>query len=166
MNFSQIEENNEEKFRSNWRIVLGMLCVWDKKKLELEQRQQLGGGGAQSIKVCLTICWFFSVFLFVVCFFVCLFVWHLMHQWGRGAKHQGSIVNYTEESSPRCWKTGSLWQSLNLFWYWTIPARWSRFLIYDHFSRRWSGWSSMGAGRSPASPLMDIGSSLGLPGID
>ena len=28
-----------------------MLCVWGKKKLELEQRQQLGGGGAQSIKV-------------------------------------------------------------------------------------------------------------------
>jgi len=29
----------------------GMLCLWDKKKLTLEQRQQLGGGGAQSIKV-------------------------------------------------------------------------------------------------------------------
>ena len=28
-----------------------MLCVWGKKKLELEHRQQLGGGGAQSIKV-------------------------------------------------------------------------------------------------------------------
>ena len=31
--------------------ILGMLCVWDKKKLELQERQQLGGGGAQSIKV-------------------------------------------------------------------------------------------------------------------
>ena len=31
--------------------ISGMLCVWDKKKLELQERQQLGGGGAQSIKV-------------------------------------------------------------------------------------------------------------------
>ena len=44
VNFSQIEEKR-----------LGMLCVWGKKKLELEQRQQLGGGGAQSIKVGRTI---------------------------------------------------------------------------------------------------------------
>ena len=29
--------------------------MWGKKKLELEQRQQLGGGGAQSIKVGHTI---------------------------------------------------------------------------------------------------------------
>ena len=29
----------------------GMLCVWGKKTLELKERQQLGGGGAQSVKV-------------------------------------------------------------------------------------------------------------------
>jgi len=29
----------------------GMLCVWAKKTLELKERQQLGGGGAQSVKV-------------------------------------------------------------------------------------------------------------------
>ena len=134
-----------------------MLCVWDKKKLTLEQRQQLGGGGAQSIKVC---------YLFVFPFLRCLFVFLVLQCNDGGAK---SKVNHTEEISRRCWKTGSLWLSLNIFWYWTTPVRWVSFLLYMwifYLSRSWWDWSNTGAEHSLASLLMDIGWSLGLPGID
>ena len=79
-NSSQIEEF----------FCSGMLCVWDKKKLTLEQRQQLGGGGAQSIKVC---------YLFVFPFLRCLFVFLVLQCNDGGAK---SKVNHTEEISRRC----------------------------------------------------------------
>ena len=38
------------RFSKNCQTT-GMLCVWGKKTLELKERQQLGGGGAQSVKV-------------------------------------------------------------------------------------------------------------------
>ena len=44
-------QNDGAKTKTVSFQILGMLCVWDKKKLELQERQQLGGGGAQSIKV-------------------------------------------------------------------------------------------------------------------